>query len=121
MSRQYARADFKFFKNPVGAPPGWGGGGDSQAGDRFRVLSAIGCLEADAACAGIAETVSRPAARARWERALLLSCLKVRAALFRLGCASACDLARLSGEQAQGEHAQQQLGCGRGCPGGMVE
>lgn|GEM_PF-6138383 len=59
---------------------------------------AIGCLAADAACAGIAETISRPAARARWERALLLSCLKVRAALLRLGCASACDLAGLSGE-----------------------
>lgn len=64
----------------------------------FASCQAIGYLAADAACAGIAETVSRPAARARLERALLLSCLKVRAALFRLGCASACDLAGLSGE-----------------------
>lgn len=30
---------FQVFQDPVGAPPGWGGGGDSQAGDRFRVLS----------------------------------------------------------------------------------
>lgn len=78
---------------------------------------AIGCLAADAACAGIAETISRPISQTYRVRALLLSRLKVRASLLRLGCASACDLAGLSGEQAQGEHAQQQLGCGRGCPG----